>query len=306
MRSSILAWLLALGLFAAAPVLAAPVDCRVGPAIAAAANTAQIRTLPLKTAGRDEVGWYVYAPRIAETIRSACPFGSPGFAAAITGWQIGRKLPPTGQIDAATLSALFGEWHARRPYVALRAAGICPAAPELETLAPISGYADKPILLRPAALAAYRNMRAAARAALPAVAADSRWLAIFSGFRAPDADAARCAVEQNCDGVTRAECSVHRTGLAIDVYVGTAPGMSPDSSNDTNRIAMSQTPAYRWLVQNAQRFGFVNYAFEPWHWEWTGEAPLPPAPVIAVPRAPAASVSAPPLPHSLSAPPTRR
>jgi LAS superfamily LD-carboxypeptidase LdcB len=36
---------------------------------------------------------------------------------------------------------------------------------------------------------------------------------------------------------------------------------------------MSGTPAYRWLVANAGRFGFVNYVFEPWHWEWTGEAP---------------------------------
>ena len=29
-------------------------------------------------------------------------------------------------------------------------------------------------------------------------------------------------------------------------------------------------PAYRWLVRYAARFGFVNYAFEPWHWEWVG------------------------------------
>ena len=36
---------------------------------------------------------------------------------------------------------------------------------------------------------------------------------------------------------------------------------------------MSRTPAYRWLVANADRFGFVPYPFEPWHWEWTGEAP---------------------------------
>ncbi len=34
---------------------------------------------------------------------------------------------------------------------------------------------------------------------------------------------------------------------------------------------MVQTPAYRWLLANARRFGFVNYVFEPWHWEWTGE-----------------------------------
>jgi LAS superfamily LD-carboxypeptidase LdcB len=36
---------------------------------------------------------------------------------------------------------------------------------------------------------------------------------------------------------------------------------------------MTRTATYRWLLANAGRFGFVNYPFEPWHWEWTGEAP---------------------------------
>jgi LAS superfamily LD-carboxypeptidase LdcB len=44
-----------------------------------------------------------------------------------------------------------------------------------------------------------------------------------------------------------------------------------DSTADANRLAMSKTPAYRWLVLNAPRYGFLNYAFEPWHWEWVGE-----------------------------------
>ena len=39
---------------------------------------------------------------------------------------------------------------------------------------------------------------------------------------------------------------------------------------------MVAAPAYRWLVANADRFGFVNYPFEPWHWEWTGEPPKAP------------------------------
>ena len=42
---------------------------------------------------------------------------------------------------------------------------------------------------------------------------------------------------------------------------------------DSNRLAMSKTPAYRWLTLNAGRYGFLNYAFEPWHWEWAGETP---------------------------------
>jgi LAS superfamily LD-carboxypeptidase LdcB len=25
------------------------------------------------------------------------------------------------------------------------------------------------------------------------------------------------------------------------------------------------------MVTNADKYGFVNYAFEPWHWEWVGD-----------------------------------
>jgi LAS superfamily LD-carboxypeptidase LdcB len=113
----------------------------------------------------------------------------------------------------------------------------------------------------------------ASRREVPAIAADPQALQIFSGFRDPDADDARCAREGNCQGVTRARCSAHRTGLAMDIVVGQAAGFPVDSSADPNRLAMSRSPAYHWLVGNAARYGFVNYVFEPWHWEWTGEAP---------------------------------
>src|SRR5436305_11313216 len=116
-------------------------------------------------------------------------------------------------------------------------------------------------------------MVVAARADDPAIAADPRNLTIFSGFRRPAADAARCASENNCNGLVRATCAAHRTGLAMDLYVGQAPGFGPDSRADPNRLFMSRTPAYRWLVLNADRFGFAAYHFEPWHWEWTGKAP---------------------------------
>ena len=72
---------------------------------------------------------------------------------------------------------------------------------------------------------------------------------------------------------SRATCSPHRTGLALDLYVGEAPGFKPDSSADPNRLFMTNTPTYRWLLANAGKYGFVNYPFEPWHWEWIGQAP---------------------------------
>jgi LAS superfamily LD-carboxypeptidase LdcB len=113
----------------------------------------------------------------------------------------------------------------------------------------------------------------AARRDDPAIAADPALLTVFSGYRSPDYDAARCAIENNCQGLVRAACSAHRTGLTLDIDVGAEPGFTLDSSADSNRLVQTQGPAYRWLVKNAGRFGFVNYAFEPWHWEWTGEAP---------------------------------
>ena len=131
-------------------------------------------------------------------------------------------------------------------------------------------YRGKTILLREDVAAAYRSMVATARSEIPELADDLEALDVFSGFRSPAYDAARCARDGNCGGVTRAKCSPHRTGYTFDLVVGSAPGQSVDSTNDANRLHMSKTPAYRWLVANAGRFGFVNYVFEPWHWEYLG------------------------------------
>jgi hypothetical protein len=232
--------------------------------------------LPWSPFGRPEFGWETYAPLIAREIRTGCPSGSPGFAAAFAEWEQGQRLPADGIVDDAAMQRMKGVLHGRRPFVQLVARKICPDPPpatSLEASRPGEGYGGKRILLRPAAFAAWRRMAAAARAQDPRIAADPRNLTIFSGYRDPNADAARCNAEGNCQGVVRAACSAHRTGLAVDMYVGQAPGYGPDSSADPNRLFMSHTPTYRWLVANADRFGFVPYGFEPWHWEWTGEQP---------------------------------
>ena len=247
--------------------------CATGSGTAAVINTATLRTLIWAPFGRVETGWETYAPRIAAEVRTRCAAPTPGFAAALARWQVAHRLKPTGTVDAQSFAALNLSWQARRPYVALRARGTCPPPPAtLAMAARAEGYLGKPIQLRPGALAAYRRLAAAARRDVPALGQDARWLSIFSGYRDPASDAARCAVEHNCQGIARARCSAHRTGLAMDLYVGETPGFGPDSSADANRRAMTKTAAYVWLLANAARFGFVNYAFEPWHWEWTGEA----------------------------------
>jgi hypothetical protein len=264
----------------AAPPVPAPVsaadscDRAQAYAAAAAANAASETSLALNPFGRPEQGWAVYAPAIANEARTGCSAGTPGFAEAVAGWQSVHGLTPHGTVDLPTFAAMKAVWQGRRPFVALREQGICPNPPAvLETLTPEESRIDKPVRLRSGALKALRQMVAAARREVPEIAADPQVLTVFSGYRDPAADDARCAQEQNCQGLARAECSAHRTGLAVDLVLGVTPGFAVDSSDNINRLYQSRTPAYRWLVANAGRFGFVNYVFEPWHWEWTGEAP---------------------------------
>lgn len=261
---------LAIALILSAPV-AGQTACDSGPAMAAGTNAATLRALRWTPFGKPETGWETYAPLIASEIKSNCPFTSPGFAQALSVWQRARGLPATGVVDPRGFAAMKALWQSRRPFVALSKRKICPVPPRVVLSA--KGYQGKVIKVRPKALGAYRAMVAAAHADVPALRRDPRWLAIYSGFRDPTSDAARCRTESNCDGTRRATCSPHRTGLALDLYVGEAPGYGPDSTKEPSRRAMSKTPAYRWMVANAKRFGFVNYAYEPWHWEWTGEAP---------------------------------
>jgi D-alanyl-D-alanine carboxypeptidase len=244
---------------------------------AARANAAALRTLAWAPFRRPELGWETYAPLIGREIGAACGPETAGFAQTLAAWQDRQRLPVTGILTDADFQRLNGVIQTRRPFVQLSARKVCPDAPDPATLEwgrEGEGYGGKKIQLRPAAFAAWRRMAVAARAEVPTIAADARNLQIFSGFRSPADDLAHCATNGGCDGVSRAiACSPHRTGLAMDIYVGQAPGFGPDSSADPNRLFMSGTPTYRWLVANADRFGFVNYPFEPWHWEWTGEAP---------------------------------
>jgi hypothetical protein len=257
------------------PTPTALVDCASGPAAAAQANAASLATLAWAPFGRPETGWETYAPLIAREIGTACAPQTPGFAAALATWQAAHQLPADGVLQPATFEPMRVAFMLRRPFVQATRQGACPAPPPDATLATatqVESYGGMTIRLRPGALDAYRRLVAAARQADPRIASDRQALTLISGFRDPADEAGRC-VGGACNRRERASCSAHRTGLALDLYLGAAPGYRPDSSADPNRLWMSRTPAYRWLVANAGRFGFLNYPFEPWHWEWTGEAP---------------------------------
>lgn len=73
--------------------------------------------------------------------------------------------------------------------------------------------------------------------------------------------------------------SEHATGYAIDFAVRPVKGC-PDAE-----ACMAATPAARWLIANAPRFGFEmsfpagntqRVKWEPWHWRWVGTSPSEP------------------------------
>jgi hypothetical protein len=255
-----------------------PPDCRGSATYQAAAsdNAASFHDLDWAPLGVQERGWETYAPLIAHEIGSGCAAQSPAFAQDLAGWQGRHGLPVSGRMTPETFAALYRIWHARRPFSRVLPSQ-CPDPPPASDMAEASAaeaYGGKSVRLRRDALAALRRMIAAARAEDPRIGGDAKALTIFSGFRDPSADMARCLADGACDGRRRTWCSAHRTGTAVDLYLGAAPGFGPDSTAPESRLYLSHTPAYRWLVANAGRFGFVNYVYEPWHWEWTGDQDL--------------------------------
>jgi len=240
---------------------------------AAAQNGASLANLAWAPFGPPETGWATYAPLVAHEAGTPCPPDSPGFAQAYAAWQAQEKLPADGIFKPEDFRVMRAALMLRRPFVLATTAGACPAAPDPATLAnadAAEAYGGKAVQLRPGALAAYRSLVAAARAA--GLARQPPRLALVSGFRGPGEEALRCA-DGGCNTLTRAHCSAHRTGLALDLYLDPLPGADPTSTAEANRRHMTETPEYRWLVSNAARFGFLPYPYEPWHWEWTGEAP---------------------------------
>jgi len=276
-------WLVLFALAALAPAVEAraqgrgqALDCTAdelewgGPALA---NRQSHRTLEWVPFGPVEYGWEVYLPLIQRELGADCAPESAVFAHRLAEFQYANGLPATGWFDAATFQVFKGRWQERRPFVMSRVRGDpCPDPPPLYQLAYLQEGEEQANrltrLLRRDVLDAWRAMRDAARAEVWEARQNPEILQIFSGFRDPEADALRCAETGACDGLRRAVCSAHRTGTAVDLYVGQVSGLGVDNTSQASRLHMSRTPTYRWLVKNAHRFGFTPYVYEPWHWEW--------------------------------------
>lgn len=63
--------------------------------------------------------------------------------------------------------------------------------------------------------------------------------------------------------VAKPGTSDHERGLSIDINTG----VPADKRTASPEVKASVSPVYRWMHQNAGRFGFKNdVASEPWHW----------------------------------------
>lgn len=241
---------------------------------AAATENADLKnTLGWTFGAKPQRGWLIYIPLIQQTIETESAAETPEFARAVALWQKKTGLPPTGKIDDATLLKMVGWWQSRR-----LGSSLYPSDDELLT-APITDFYDPTraadlLKVERETYAAYKKMVAAAAKDLNLkqtkpgeLAPDEKFLRIVSAFRSREYQDKLRAASPHSGRAGLAVNSPHFTGQALDIYVGG----EPTTTKDANRLLQVQTPAYKWLVKNAERFGFRPYYYEPWHWEYTGK-----------------------------------
>jgi LAS superfamily LD-carboxypeptidase LdcB len=240
----------------------------------AATNNVSLRNeLSWTFGGKQQRGWYLYDLLIGKTLNTKHDPTTSDFAAALASWQKKHRTAADGILDQDALMAMVSEWQSdrlkNRTY----------ATPDQLLTAPPSDFydpsrADELRQVERETYAAYKRMLAAAIAdstlklahkSSDELAPAEKYFKIVSAFRSreyqenlrrksPNAGSAGLAVNN----------SPHFTGRALDLYVGG----SPVDTKDANRAIQVNTPAYRWLVRNAERFGFRPYFYEPWHWEY--------------------------------------
>lgn len=239
---------------------------------AAAANSASLSSLAWGFGGKTQLGWEIYVPLISHTIGTEAEHFSDEFAAVLSGWQSKKGLPATGEMCDATMRSFVSHWQSQR-----LGRSTTPTSDALVS-APIidfwdSGRDPNMLQLERETYAAYKRMLTAAAKDLGdelkftkngELAAGEKFLRIVSAYRSPAYQAALRKREPNAGRAALAKNSPHFTGQALDLYVGG----EPVTTKDPNRLIQVQTPAYKWLVKNASRFGFYPYFYEPWHWEY--------------------------------------
>lgn len=243
------------------------------PAISPTATAENIRlkdSMAWAFGGKAQRGWYLYLSLIQETIETDAGADSIEFARAVAAWQNASGIDSTGVINEDTLYQMIKGWQARRLN-----SSQTPASERLFD-APIADFYDPTrdadlLKVERETYDAYKRMVAAAAkelklktAASGELAPGESFLKIISSYRSREHQARLRAASPNSGRAGLAVNSPHFTGNALDIYVGG----EPVSTADANRAIQVSTPAYKWLVKNASRFGFYPYYYEPWHWEY--------------------------------------
>jgi zinc D-Ala-D-Ala carboxypeptidase len=225
--------------------------------------------------GKQQHGWYIYEPLISRLVGTDSAPATGDFASALARWQKASALASSGVLDDQTLYQMVSAWQGAR----LKDKAY--ARPDQLMVAPTSDFYDtsRPDELRQVeheTYAAYKRMIAAAVAdpslnlrhtAAGELAPEEKFLKIVSAFRPREYQEQLRRQSPNSGRAGLAVNSPHFTGRALDLYVGG----EPVETKDANRAVQVQTNVYRWLVRNADKFGFRPYYYEPWHWEFVGK-----------------------------------
>ena len=229
-------------------------------ATAAARNSTLRNELSWTFGGKQQRGWYLYDFLLGKTLNTQHDTTTSDFAAALAAWQKKMRLSADGVLDENSLMRMVSQWQSNR------LKNRTYATPDQLLTAPPADFYDpgRAAELRQVernTYAAYKEMVAAADKDLNLA---PRYLKIVSSFRSREYQDRLRQQSPNAGRAGLAVNSPHFTGRALDIYVGG----DPVDTKDSNRAIQVNTPAYRWLVRNAERFGFRPYFYEPWHWEY--------------------------------------
>ena len=241
-------------------------------ATAAIENASLKNELSWTFGGKQQRGWYLYDLLIGKTLDSSHDSDTSDFAAAVARWQKRSGLGANGVFDENSLMRMISQWQSNR----LKTRGVADASqllvgPPADFYDP--GRAEELRQVERNTYAAYKQMVAAAIAdpslnlahtSRDELAPKEKYFKIVSAFRSPTYQDELRRKSPNSGTAGLAVNSPHFTGRALDLYVGG----DPVDTRDANRAIQVNTPAYRWLVRNAERFGFRPYFYEPWHWEY--------------------------------------
>ena len=221
---------------------------------------------------KEQHGWYLYDLLIGRTLNLKPNISANDFASAIAAWQKQKGMTSNGVLDEDSWMTIVAAWQSDR------LKDKTPATADQLLMAPSSDFYDPERLpelrqVEKSTYAAYKALVAAAIAdpilklahtSSTELAPTERFFKIVSAFRSREYQEELRRKAPNAGSAGLATNSPHFTGRALDLYVGG----DPVDTRDSNRAIQVNTPAYKWLVRNAERFGFRPYFYEPWHWEY--------------------------------------